>query len=173
MDPLDVLIEERARFTLDKVLETLEEDGAALPARVVYLVPGESVVWDNDCCQGQLTARVSAMAAHRSTATRTTTLTPCSIDYWTVTLEVVLLRCAATINNAGQAPSADALTVDGRRGLGDMYSILRTITRLPFADDVTSWLPQGPQGGCFGNAWTFTFKVDATPCDEYEIEGAA
>jgi len=165
---MEELIEKRARYTLDKVMLELGASGRPLPAHVIYLVPGESVVWDNRCCEGQLSARLTTLAAHRTASVRPVTLTPCSIDYWTATLEVTLLRCAATIDNAGNAPSPGALLADGQSGLGDTGAMLRALTRVPFIDDVTSWTPQGPSGGCMGVTWTVTFKVDATPCDGYE-----
>lgn len=158
---MDEFIAEKCQETLDAILDALPND--LRPSRAIALVPGESVVWDSCCEGGQLTVRVASMAPRR-TGAKTALLTPCTIDYWTVTVEVMLLRCAAVVDNQGLAPSAEALTNDGTRGLSDMALILRTITQLPFVDDVTAWTPQGPSGGCFGNRWNFTFKADATPC---------
>ena len=155
----------KMRETVDAVLAEMVLRDRPAPARVVYIVPGEAIVWDStdDCQGGQLTIRLSALAPHRS-GTKTATLTPCSIDYWTATLEVIMLRCAAVVDNQGMAPSSLRLAEDGQNGLNDLGGILRAISALEFVDDITQWTPQGPTGGMYGNGWFFTTKMDATPC---------
>lgn len=167
----DVLLEDdlaaKAQLAVEAVMAELELAESPKPVRVIYLAPGEQIVWDSteDCRGGQLTARLSALTPHRTGGTRPANFSPCTIDYWTATIEITLLRCAATVDNQGQAPSAATLTGDGLRGASDLGIILRALTKLEFIDNITQWTPQGPQGGQFGNAWFFTMKLDATPCE--------
>lgn len=166
-DPLDfeAVLEARAREALDAIIAALAEAESEEPARVVYVVPGAEIVWDEtgDCRGGQLTARLSSLTAHRQSP-KPAQLTPCSIDYWTANLEVTLLRCVAVVDDNGSPPAADAITRDGQRQFSDMGIMLRALTSLDFIDDVVGWTPQGPLGGMAGPQWNVTFKVDATPC---------
>jgi len=160
--PIDKLLVDRCVDTVNAILTAMPTEDH--PDRVIYVVPGQEVVWD-DNCTGQLTARLSSFLPHRSTNTKTASLTKCSIDYWTASVEITLLRCAQVVDNQGLAPSPTELTADGLRGLYDMRVILEAITLLDFVDDVVTWEPIGPEGGFYGNRWIFTLKVDATPCD--------
>ena len=92
-------------------------------------------------------------------------MTPCSIDYWIATIEVTLIRCVSVVDNQGLAPSPQTLTNDGLRIASDLGIMLRALSKLNFVDNITSWSPQGPIGGIGGSAWTFTTKLDSTPCD--------
>lgn len=161
---METVIETRAKAALDAILAELPENQR--PGRVVYLVPGDSIVWDfeGDCAGGQLTARLSALVPHISGG-RTAFISPCTIDYWTATIEVTLLRCAATIDNSGAAPTPTKLSADGLAGARDLRVMLEAITGLDFVDGIGAWLPQGPNAGTYGNQWTFTTKLDATPCE--------
>lgn len=159
--PLDDAILAACQQATGAVIAKLPEDNR--PERIVTLVPGESVVWD-DCCAGQLTARVTSFTPFRTQPTRPAVINPCTITYWIVNVEIMLLRCAAVLDNAGTAPSPEALTLDGTRGIFDMARMLEALVELDFVDDIVSWTPQGPSGGCFGNSIVFRMKVDSPPC---------
>jgi hypothetical protein len=161
---MDEIIETRATALIDDISDALEAEGLSRPNRIVYLVPGTAVVWDSCCEGGQLSARLANLTPHISTAHNAAHSLACSIDYWTATIEITLLRCAQTVKNTGAAPSAAKLTIDGAKGTTDMRILLEQITLQDYVQAVGPWLPLGPQGGCFGNSWNFTMILDATPC---------
>lgn len=167
-DPMEVLIAVRCEQALDRIIELLTADGYTPPSRVVYVVPGEAIVWDSCCDGGQLTGRLSKLTPHFTGDHQLGF--GFIIDYWIAEIEIVLLRCAATVDNALVSPNAARLTQDGVQGAADMRTILEAINSMteidqdgnerPFMDSIPTWTPQGPNGGCFGNMWTFTCKLD-------------
>ncbi len=85
-----------AKFT--ELLSTVTSVMKRPPARVIALVPGTSVVWD-DCENGQLTGRLAAMTPVSSKPVQR-----CGIDYWRATGELTLLRCALTQDDRDEHP---------------------------------------------------------------------
>jgi hypothetical protein len=166
VDPMEVLLEERMTEVLDTIVAMLTAADSDVPSRVINVVPGESIVWDQCCNGGQLTARLANMVPHYSHTTKQAQMTPCSIDYWTATVEVTLLRCAAVQNNAGAPPSAERIGANGSLSLSDMRIILQAMTTRDFVDDVNGFEALGPNGGCMGMSWQFYTKLDSTPCGE-------
>ncbi len=176
-----MLLEERIAYVsdlaVDAILERLEVEAPDVtpPARVVRMVPGDAEVHDftADCEGGQLSMRMASLTAYSGSA-RQAVFNPCSIDYWVVTMEVVLVRCVSNIDDQGNAPSADEITADGLRGLKDAGIILRALTALedPNANDespldgIGVYVSRSPSGNVFGHGWQFRFKADATPCDD-------
>lgn len=158
---MEDVIRERMDSVIAEVVQRMPADRK--PSRVVNVAPGQSVAWD-ECCAGQLTARLATMTPVFRQP-RTAVMTPCSILYWAATVEVQLLRCAAVVNNQGMAPSPGQITLNGIDGLQDTRIILEAITAQDFVDGVPNWLPIGPNGGCYGVAWTFSMKLDSTPCE--------
>jgi hypothetical protein len=142
-----------AKFTelLAAVVDALP--AAQKPARVIALVPGTQVVWD-DCEDGQLTGRLASMTPISSTNQR------CQIDYWSATGELTLLRCALTQDEEGRAPLPGDLKVEAAESLRDTDLLLSIVASFEWVDSILSWNPLGPDGGCKGIAVTFTFKLD-------------
>lgn len=161
MADFDEVISSRMKEAVDAIVADMP--AARRPSRILHLAAGESVAWD-ECRAGQLSARVSALTPHRSASARPATFNPCTVDYWSVTVEILLLRCAPTIASNASFPPAATLTKSGNEVLGDVGSILATLVTLDFVDDVPTWTPRGPAGGCVGTMWTFTMKVDSPPC---------
>lgn len=126
---------------------------AQRPARVIPVVPGTMVVWD-ECEQGQLTGRLAALEPVSLTDQR------CQIDYWIATGELTLLGCALGTNDQGEVPKAGDLAAEGAAALSDTDLLLKTVASFEWVDAIISWSPLGPDGGCKGIVITFTFKLD-------------
>lgn len=122
------------------------------PSRVVFIAPGAQVAWD-DCCDGQLWARVVSIVPSGSS---TRGASPCVTPTFLATLELGIIRCAAVMGTKGQAPTAEAITLDGLLGLSDMTALAETLNCNPSVRTMEKWTPAGPQGGCFGGSWTLT-----------------
>lgn len=158
-------IDQAIQQRMDEIIASYLEGACALdpkPSRVVSLVPGTSVVWD-ECCDGQLTVRLVNMAP-KIKAGPVQSL-PCSIEYWIATFEVMILRCAATVDNRGISPSPQRLAQDGTQGLRDMNKVTAGLFANSKVKSIGNWQPQGPQGGCFGGSITFTMWFSGPKCE--------
>ena len=159
----------QAAVLLSHVLEAL--DGAGASVCRSFVVPGLSVPWD-ECCpcsnyrEGQAWVRISQVQAtdafpggagpHR-----------CAPKQYAVDLAVGVLRCAHTIDDAGNAPSASTITDDAGKVSRDR-AILRDAIIGPYFGDLEpgdavlrTWSPLGPSGGCVGGEWTLATRVMA------------
>ena len=163
MDLFEETIRANCEAAIQGILEEFALRELGVPDRVSYLVPGDLEVWDSGC--SQLTGRLSTLTPHTSGSSRPAVMTPCSIDYWVITVNVVLTTCITALDNQGQSPTPAQITGDGVKLLNYTGAMLRAITQLEFVDNVTLWTPQTPQGGVGATGWNFTFKVDSTPCD--------
>jgi hypothetical protein len=145
---------------------TSEESNCALypvPKRIIGLYPGDAVAWDT-CCDGQLSFRLVSLAPKYLTPGGRTAMTPCSVSWWDVVLEVQLLRCVPTIDSTGKAPTPAKLTESGLGIVRDMETVLKALTGEGNVYAVGQWTPVGPNGGCVGGRWQFTFRADPAPC---------
>lgn len=165
-DPMEQVLSERGIAALDAILLKFNQNGVAKPSRIVYLVPGDSIVWDSAC--GQLTCRLDTLVPHSTN--KTARLTACSIDYWVATLEITYLQCVSALDDSGKAPSGEKITEDGLAIAKSMRLMLEALTALKNdeGDSVwsgpPSWQPNGPNGGMGGITWKIPFQIDATPC---------
>lgn len=131
-----------------------------VPGRVVHIAPGEAVAFD-DCCEGQVWSRLVTMGAAQAARTGAQPGTSvCASPHFVATLELGIVRCAATLNNQGQAPSPDRITDDGEQGLDDMAALFEVLKCSDLVRSLGQWSPVGPQGGCFGGAWQFTVRLN-------------
>jgi hypothetical protein len=135
-----------------------------IPKRVVPLYPGISVAWDA-CCDGQLSFQIVSMIPKYSERRGASLKTPCSVDWWAVTVRVDMLRCTPTINDAGQPPTPEAITRSGMQLTSDLGQLVRAFQTRDEVYDVGQWQPIGPDGGCVGGGTTFTFRVDSEGCE--------
>lgn len=119
------------------------------PARVL-LMPGADVVHD-DCCDGQLWARVIEVLPHYSTPGRGKN---CGVDYWTATIGLGIVRCAATLDSRGNPPSAENMSADTVLQNLDAHLLSGVFACFSHVTRVTRWRPVGPRGGCVGGEWT-------------------
>lgn len=146
---------------LDSYLNDAKAGLTLKPARIVR-VPGQEVVWD-DCCDGQLHIRVISMdplvrRPHSAAGIA------CDVIGFTVALGLGVVRCAATLNDQGQAPSPKQINDDNQQMLLDMSELQSVMLCSPHTYDVLRWQPLGVTGGCHGGEWTFTVRVNANAC---------
>jgi hypothetical protein len=140
------------------------------PVERAVLAPGGAVAWD-DCCDGQVWVRLISIgpATGRRTSSFTAIL-PCGVTLWTVEVGIGVLRCAATLDDSGHAPSPAALTADTLQMTQDQANLSMAIqcemTQLQEVEKLSpvSWLPLGPDGGCVGGEWRVTVLVDNCRC---------
>lgn len=144
-------------FVVAKFTELLKDVISVMkrpPARAIALVPGTAVVWD-DCENGQLTGRLAAMTPVSSKPVQR-----CGIDYWRATGELTLLRCALTQDDQGRAPTPGDLRAEAAESLADTELLLKAVAKQEWVEQILSWTPLGPDGGCKGVQLTFTFVLD-------------
>lgn len=143
--------------------------GAAVsprPGRVVQIAPGRAVAWD-DCCSGQVWARLVALQPAAAQPARRPGLEPCAVPTFILTVELGIVRCAATVDDRGNAPSPRQITADGQQGINDMAALLGVLRCTPGLRSLERWNPDGPDGGCHGGYWTATLEVhNCLGCEE-------
>jgi len=136
----------------------------ALPG-LVSLQPGNTVSWDN-CCEGGGTLWVRVVSADA----RPAGAQPCDITHLSVRAALGAVRCVHVVDEDGTFPTAEEMDGDTLATTGDADLLLRTLRewepagalakfRVPKSLTIENGLPQGPQGGCAGWEWTFTFGL--------------
>lgn len=158
---------------LEAVGEALEADTAGgKPARACVYNGGTAVAYD-DCCDGQLWVAWGRTipsdwkqqsfgryptASPRAVAGFSKCLTMVAIDY-----EVGILRCAPTLDEHGNPPSAEEIEASARQMHEDAWVILRaTLTQLDaweHGGTFVSWEAQVPiddNAGCVGSLLRFS-----------------
>lgn len=143
----------------DDVLARLRaEDVPRLPGRVVPITPGTLPAFD-DCCDGLLYGRIESMIPVIQNGPGAPAGLPCSVSFWTVTAAVGLVRCAASVDSKGRAPSALAVLSDGHEMVDDMRVIEAAVLSSPHTRSVNGWVPLEVEGGCHGGEWSFTMRL--------------
>lgn len=139
------------------------------PKRVVLVAPGALVAFD-DCCDGQVWARLDNIAPTQgSNPANRSGMHGCSVPHFLATMELGVTRCAHTVSDRGKAPSAAQITSDGEQSIDDMAALLGVLRCLPDIRAVVSWTPQGPEGGCHGGFWTYNMLLtNCIGCEEVE-----
>lgn len=135
------------------------EDHPADPPKRVLLMPGANVVHD-DCCEGQLWVRVIETTPHTGRTSSGTSgrsgqaqWARCGINYWVSSIGMGIVRCAATVDSRGNAPTPEAMTADTALQNFDAEILAGVLACYPNVS-LTRWNPSGPQGGCVGGEWT-------------------
>lgn len=144
---------------LNAVTEQLQDEP---PGRVI-LAPGANVTHD-DCCEGQVWVRVQRIDPMTGRTPATTA--PCGILGWVATLGVGIVRCAAVLDDQGNAPTPEAVTVDTVGMNEDAAALVQGIMCSGVVRSVEQWMPSGPMGGCVGGEWTCTVRYDVCRCEE-------
>lgn len=154
-----------AGLILDRPLQALLDTvTSGLTQRVgrAVIAPGGEVAWD-DCCDGQAHVRVINIEARYPTERAM-----CDVASWGVTLGVGVIRCAAVLDDDGNAPAPHQITADARQMTRDMHEVAQALTCNDFPGldrmRLDTWSPQGPMGGCHGGEWTATATVLACGC---------
>lgn len=139
------------------------------PVGRAFLAPGSQVAWD-DCCDGQLWVRMINVFPSGRPFPAVDSVQPCGIAVLAVQLAVGVVRCAAVVDDNGNAPTPEELTADTLAQSADASILLSAIQccDLPTTTDklirVGTWTPSGPQGGCVGGEWTLTLGVGNCGC---------
>ena len=144
---------------LVELAAAVEEHLSTKPGRTI-VAPGSTVAWD-DCCAGQLWARVITVVPLYK-GTMNGVQCPTGYDF---TLGVGVIRCVATVDDRGRAPSAQQITRDGTAGQRDMREIADVLQSYRPVDALAgrlgTWTPLGPDGGCAGGEWTYQMRTGA------------
>jgi hypothetical protein len=142
---------------------------AALEPQVgrAVLSPGGPVAWD-DCCDGQVWVRLISLVPSALPANAGRNAAPCGVMQWTATLGVGVLRCVASLDDAGNAPTPAQLSVDTRQMTADVADLSAALQccLAPHVNRLIMlrWDPLGPQGGCAGGEWQVQVLVDNCRC---------
>lgn len=156
---------------LKRVLATAEDaltdDGH--PLGRVHLASGE-VSWD-DCCDGQLYLRVISIFPARASLDLDPVQSCPSMLAARFGLGVI--RCAATVNDYGVAPTPEVLTNETLRIMQDASTLLGVLScEMKHLENygkhlkhiIGEWTPRGPEGGCAGGEWEFTLGYVGCGC---------
>lgn len=130
--------------------------------RIVHINPGLQVPWD-DCCGGQLAGRVLSIRPIVGENSRGTAV-PCGVMFWEAQLAISVVRCVATVNDQGVAPSTSQMDHDGIQMLLDQVVIQEVVRCDPRVRAIDRWAPTVNSGGCGGGEWQFTVRVDTCAC---------
>lgn len=151
-----------------EVLRAAREHVSPAPGRVL-LAAGAEVAWD-DCCRGQLWVRVVNLAplvANRQGSPGLVAGSPgCGVLRWHATLGVGIVRCAAVVDDRGNAPSALTLTREAEQMTADASALSHGLLCSGLITRVVGWSPLGPLGGCVGGEWQIVTSVDLCPCPD-------
>lgn len=138
------------------------------PVGRTVLVPGLDEVWD-DCCDGQLYLKQVEVFPTASAGAAFPALDPvqsCGPLLLALHLEVGVIRCAAVVDDQGNAPDPALITADALLQTDDWQSVLDALVidvpRLPYVQrtKLDKWVPKQTQGGCAGGGWSFYLAVD-------------
>lgn len=121
-----------------------------------------------DCCEnGILWVRVIDIAPHVGNAAPSN---PCGILAWNLTLGIGVVRCAASLDEAGNPPQPGELTSEALQQTEDITALQRVL-QCDLADvrglrkvTIQRWTPTGPEGGCVGGEWRVTAMLDSCGC---------
>lgn len=165
--PIQHSLEEALDYIGSALWDMVDKAKAALvptPTRVVHVNPGRQVPWD-ECCVGQLAGRVLTVTPF--TGPRGSSALACGVTEWIVTLGISIIRCVATVNDNGVAPTTKEMDADGLQMTRDLANLQRVIQCHPAVRTLGAWNPQGNQGGCGGGEWTFQIRVPVCPCGDH------
>ena len=137
------------------------------------LVHGTEEVWD-DCCDGMLFVRLAQVyptaGPNAAFPGQDTQHRNCGINMLSATLEVGVMRCAESMDNSGNPPSAVTITAETAGVTYDASVLLEAIMCcLPGlagvqASMINVWNPRPTLGGCVGGAWQVRVAVGHCGC---------
>lgn len=150
---------------LDCACSALEKTACGCPCRA--FVAAGAVAWDSCCDGGQLWVgidRIFAYGNFPAPAGVATCMPPLAAD-----LSIGVLRCAPTLNDQGEAPTAAQLTTSGAQVWEDAYAVITAIAcclgeharARPFV--MGNQRPLGPAGACVGSELKVTVALTDPP----------
>lgn len=141
--------------TLKELLTYLWDSLSVKPGRSV-IAPGVETVWD-DCCSGQLAVRLAG-----SRIVYSKDICPIALEN---TIEVELVRCVASLEDDGEAPSENVVTADALQILKDMRELGCALQNYDPTDKqvhrvlLSEYTPTPLEGGCGGGKWSLTMRT--------------
>lgn len=165
-DPLWPLVATLAA-TVDEVLT--EYDAATCRT---FVAPGAAAPWDVCCScdrdhEGQAWVAVQQVAPTGPFPAQSTQPLRCRPADYLAQIVVGVLRCATTVDDAGNVPTVDQLTDEAVKVSRDR-TLIRYAVLCRWAEDADllpgrlvlgPWQPLGPQGGCVGGQTSLTIAV--------------
>jgi hypothetical protein len=145
------------------------------PACRYTLAASDAPAWD-ECCEcgtgnGQVWVQLQSITPVGNTIDGA--FQPDCGLMMSASVVVGVLRCAAVLDDSGNAPSAFTLTTEAREQMLDA-AIVRQAIKCLFADldesgtDVTYglgvWAPLGPDGGCVGGSQALVIRFNDYDC---------
>lgn len=139
-----------------------------------FVSPGETPAWDV-CCpcdsdrEGQLWVAVQRFFPVRSFPSQEGALR-CRPEAYAAEITMGALRCAATVDESGEPPSGETLTLEAAKVSRDRVLMQDALLcrwpadLLPGGLVLRGWRPLGPQGGCVGGLWEATIAVSSCDC---------
>ena len=177
VDPLAPIVEELLACLVVRL------DDLDAPVCRAFWHPGANAPWDacgdaDDGAEGQAWVAVGRVYPSDNFPAETVDAHRCFPRGFAADVTVGILRCAATVDDHGSAPSAAQVTADAVKVSRDRAIALDAIVCCLIGDDADpgeyrmgGWTPLGPDGGCVGGTWTVTVAVPACRCMEIEGEG--
>lgn len=144
------------------------------PTCRVFVAPGGPPAWDV-CCdchegEGQAWVQVDRVYATDNFPAEQTGANRCRPAEFAAVIRMGVLRCAATVDDQAEIPSADRLIADAWKVQRDRVAMYDALTCC-FLDDadpgtyvVGPWTPLGPAGGCVGGTIEFTLQFPNCAC---------
>lgn len=178
-----------ADLVTDKALEVLsclEETLSKYDAEVCrsFLAPGGPPPWDT-CCdcgtgEGMAYVQIASVAPTDNFPIQQTGAMRCPPTGQIIELNIAVIRCAATVDDQGRAPSAERMTADALKVQRDRAIVYEAI-KCCYLDDadpgtyvIGAFTPLGPNGGCVGGTTSLTLAANVCRCpephDPYEEE---
>lgn len=173
VDPTDGLYERQHRL-LDLLGVRLSAFG--VPVCRAFVAPGAQVPWDT-CCEcgsgseGQAWVAVERFYPVAPFPQQDVGAQRCHPTEFAADIVVGILRCAHTVDDQGNAPSAPTVTADAGKVARDRKIALDALLCDFLGDDpdpgtfrLGFWQPLGPGGGCVGGSWSATIAIPACRC---------
>lgn len=146
--------------------------GQAGPVGTQLLAPGAGPPPADWCCRhtgpdgtdGEGMAWVRLVRRYPSTRFPAPDTTParCGAS-WAVDVELGVYRCAHTLDDQGNPPTAAEMTADALMVNDDAHSLLRAACRVRWPYVIGAWTPLGPSGGCVGGAQLLAVALSSGP----------
>lgn len=148
---------------LDDLLDAAER-ALTTPIGRVVRAPGTTPAFD-DCCDGQLYTRLMLVQPIMGQQRRSAAGVQCDIIGWSAQVALGVVRCAAAVDDYGNAPSAAAVSANGQDASQDMSDLAEFLMCRGVAQ-IERWQPIAEQGGCHGGEWVFRIEVEHCGCPD-------
>lgn len=161
---------------LDKLVELLQcaEEQIDVPVCRTFINPGPDAPHDvcskqRDGSDGQMW--VGHLFSNEGWPVPTGLPTTCAAPF-ADQIEIGIVRCAAKVNDQGEAPPADEVTADAYQQQADRIALRNAIQCCWSVDNlnivIIDWTAIPPTGGCVGGVWTLSVRDGGCNCGNLE-----